>query len=148
MVDYWQYKAVHYWANVISRKRTFCLDEGFFKVAEVLCEKERIIELIRGEMTEELLHEMQNESVSYRPKPAEYIPDFTSGERMFSFSKSCSRSSFTWQRRMTRPPHAFTTSDMICAAIHDFPPPTDTSMQGFVFFSRRWRYVATTASCW
>ena len=78
-------------------------------------------------------------SVSYRPKPAEYIPDFTSGDRMFSFSKSCSRSSFTWQRRMTRPPHALTTSDMICAAIHDFPPPTDTSMQGFVFFSRRWR---------
>lgn len=74
MVDYWQYKAVHYWANVISRKRTFCLDEGFFKVAEVLCDKERLIELIRGEMTEELLHEMQNESVSYRPKL-----DFSSG---------------------------------------------------------------------
>lgn len=74
MVDYWQYKAVHYWTNVISRKRTFCLDEGFFKVAEILCDKEWLVEMIRGEMTEELLHEMQNESVSYRPKL-----DFSSG---------------------------------------------------------------------
>ena len=74
MVDYWQYKAVHYWTNVISRKRTFCLDEGFFKVAELHCDTEWRVEMIRGEMTEELLHEMQNESVSYRPKL-----DFTSG---------------------------------------------------------------------
>ena len=76
-------------------------------------------------------------SVSYFPKPAEYIPVLTSGERMFSFSRSCSRSSFTWQRRITRPPHALTVSDMICAATHDFPPPTVISMQGFVFFSRK-----------
>ena len=76
-------------------------------------------------------------SVSLLPNPAEYIPVFTSGESMFSFSKSCSRSSFTWQRRIARPPHALTVSDMICAATHDLPPPTVISMQGFVFFSRR-----------
>ena len=68
MVDYWHYKAVHYWTNVIKRKRTFCLDARFFGIVETFCEKAWLIELIRAEMPEALLHEMQNESVSYRPK--------------------------------------------------------------------------------
>lgn len=68
MVNYWHYKAVHYWANVLTRKRTFCLDAGFFRIVETFCVKDWLVELIRGEMPETLLHEMQNESVSYRPK--------------------------------------------------------------------------------
>ena len=36
MMDYWQYKTVHYWANVVRNKQAFCMNADFFKTAEVV----------------------------------------------------------------------------------------------------------------
>ena len=40
MMDYWQYKTVHYWANVVRNKQAFCMSADFFKTAEVVLPRE------------------------------------------------------------------------------------------------------------
>ena len=67
---------------------------------------------------------------------------------LFSFPAFCSTSSLTWASIITRPFHFVTASFATCAMQRLLPPAVGITTQGFVSFSRRWRYTESTASLW
>ena len=65
MKDYWQYKTVHYWANVVRNKQAFCMNADFFKTAEVVLPREVGIAKIWEVIPPETLHWMQTRTEPY-----------------------------------------------------------------------------------
>jgi len=66
MVDYWHYKSVLYWSNVVKGKQTFCLNPMFFKTAEAVMGREELVEAVWNRIPPDVLHELQTVSETYR----------------------------------------------------------------------------------
>jgi len=68
MTDYGQYKAVHYWMNIVRNKRAFCTSAGFFRMVAVVLPRERGISALWERLSREVLHELQNSADPYRER--------------------------------------------------------------------------------
>jgi len=68
MIDYWEYKAVHYWMNIVRNKRAFCTSADFFRMVGVVMPRERGIPLLWERLPREVLHELQNSTDPYRER--------------------------------------------------------------------------------
>jgi len=67
MIGYWEYKAVHYWMNIVRNKRAFCTSADFFRMVDVVLPRERGISAL-WERLPEALHELQNSADNYRER--------------------------------------------------------------------------------
>jgi len=68
MTDYWQYKAVHYWMNIVRNKRAFCTSADFFRMVAAVLPRERGISALWERVPREVLHELQNCADLYRER--------------------------------------------------------------------------------
>lgn len=65
MIDYWQYKAVHYWLNTVKNRRAYCLDAEFFRPAVTVIAREEAVRRIWALLPKELLHVLQTRDEPY-----------------------------------------------------------------------------------
>lgn len=66
MVDYWHYRSVLYWSNVVRGKQTFCLDSRFFSTAGTVVGRDELVRIVKERIPAETLHELQTLSEVYK----------------------------------------------------------------------------------
>ena len=68
MTGYLQYKAVHYWMNIVRNKQSFCTSADFFRTVEILLPRERGIATLWEKVPRDAMHDLLNSTDSYRER--------------------------------------------------------------------------------
>ena len=67
-MDYLQYKAVHYWMNIVRNKLAFCTSADFFRTVETVLSRERGIPVLWERIPHEAMHGLLNSTDSYHER--------------------------------------------------------------------------------